>query len=592
MLNLRTYLVIFLCWTLNTLPQIVYAQLKKEGLFRYPLDSLPHFISPFGAIRENHFHSGVDLKTQEREGLPVYAAADGYISRVKIAANGYGKAIYVDHPNGFTTVYGHLQSFKEPFASWIKNVQYTKQQFAFDSILKPGILKVQLGDTLGLSGNSGGSTGPHLHFEIRESKTEETWNTGLFGMLPYDTLNPFLNTLHFYQFVPEGILLEKRIEGIPKKLVKNDADSVFGDLYVYTDTIFLKADEYGIGIEAFDCIHTKKETKGVYQFGLIYHLEEIFKFKLNKFAFSETKYVNHHVDYPWFKIKKEKIQKCFVDDGNKFSQASSHTNKGKFYVKPNCLDSIVVFIGDINDNMSFTQFYIWGDSSGVPNKQKTEYFNRIQNKPIWNPNLPFHFEVPGFKLNAIAHATYDTIYFDFEALNGLKNSYATVYKIHQPYTAIHQPIQIAIECNQNNPLINQYLCLATVSKNNEFRYAGGNYHQGWVKGNISNFGNYTIVADSIAPTAIWSKSNQNDTTAVRMVIDDNFSGISSYALYLNEQWVLAEYDAKNNLLTYSFDEVYTKQRLAIDVNPVANWKLVITDKQGNLASFNWQSTWK
>lgn len=583
----RFYLLVSVMFFTSSLQ----AQTTKDALFRYPLDSLPHFISPFGAIRENHFHSGVDLKTQEREGLPVYAAESGYISRIKIAANGYGKAIYIDHPNGFSTVYGHLQSFKEPFASWIKNVQYAKQQFAFDSILTPGMLLVNKGDTLGLSGNSGGSTGPHLHFEIRESKTEETWNTGLFGILPADTLNPFLNTLHFYQFVPEGILLEKRIDDIPKKIVFNDTDSMFGNMYKYSDTIHLIPDMYGIGIEAFDYIHNKKETKGVYQFGLIYHLEEIFKFKLNKFAFSETKFVNHHVDYPWFKIKKEKIQKCFIDDGNKFSQESSHHHQGKFFVKANQLDSIVVFIGDINDNMSFTQFYIWGDTS-IASKQKTDYFKRIQNKPIWKPNHPFNFEASGFSLNAIAHATYDTIYFDFEQLDGLKNSYASVYKIHQPYTAIQQPIQVAIECTQNNVSSNTFLCLASVGKNNELRYAGGTNQNGWVKGSIGNFGNYTIAADSIAPTAIWSKSNQNDTIAVRIVIDDNFSGIANYALYLNNNWVLADYDAKNNLLSYLFDEVYDTQKLNTAISPKANWKLVLIDKQGNRSEFNWQSNWK
>ena len=570
------------------------AQQFKDALFRYPLDSLPYFVSPFGTIRENHFHSGVDLKTQEREGLPVYAAASGFVSRVKIAANGYGKAIYIEHPNGFSTVYGHLQSFKEPFASWIKNVQYSKQQFAFDSILKPGVLKVNVGDTIGLSGNSGGSTGPHLHFEIRESKSEDTWNPGLFGMLPIDTIAPFLNTLHFYQFVPEGILLEKRMEDIPKRIYKSETDSMFGNLYVCKDTLLLSPDLYGLGIETFDYIHNKRESKGIYQYGVIHHLEEIFRFKMNKFAFSESKFVNQHIDYPWYKIHKEKIQKCFIDDGNLFSQLSSHHQKGKFYIKDNQLDSFVIFVGDINDNMRFFQFYVKGDQN-VSSKQKEAYFNQLQNKKLWSPLREFKFQDEGFKLHAKSHATYDTIYFDYEQRAGLKNTYAPIFKVHQPYTAVHSPIDIAIEAYVQNPNETKFLCLASVSKNNELRYAGGTFQDAWVKGSISNFGNYTIAADSIAPTAIWNKNNNTDSTQIRITIDDNFSGIGSYQLYLNDHWVLADYDAKNNLLTYQFDALYATQKAealqAIDLELKAEWTLKLSDKQGNISVFKWQTKW-
>ena len=143
------------------------AQNYPQNYFRYPLDSLPNLVSPFGGLRDNHFHSGMDLRTNQQEGLPVFASADGYISRIKIQSIGYGKAIYINHPNGFTTVYGHLQKYSGKIAEWIHNYQYKNQTFEFDYVFEKPILLVKKGDTIGLSGNSGGSSGPHVHFEIR-----------------------------------------------------------------------------------------------------------------------------------------------------------------------------------------------------------------------------------------------------------------------------------------------------------------------------------------------------------------------------------------------------------------------------------------
>jgi hypothetical protein len=178
---------------------------------------------------------------------------------------------------------------------------------------------------------------------------------------------------------------------------------------------------------------------------------------------------------------------------------------------------------------------------------------------------------------------------------GLKNTYAPVYKVHQTFTPIHSPIDIAIEAYGQNPNEFKFLCLASVSKNNELRYAGGSYQDTWVKGSISNFGNYTIAADSVAPTAIWNKNNNTDSTQIRITIDDNFSGIGSYQLFLNDNWVLADYDAKNNLLTYQFDEQYSTQKSkalqAIDIEFKAEWTLKLIDKQGNSSVFKWQTKW-
>lgn len=570
-----------------------FNQAKAQGdykpYFRYPMDSLPHFVSPFGGLRDNHFHSGVDLKTQEREGLPVYAVADGYISRIKIASNGYGKAIYIDHPNGFTSVYGHLQCYKGAIADWIKQYQYKHEKFAFDTVFKQAIIWVKKGDTIGLSGNSGGSTGPHLHFEIRETRTEEIWNPGLFGMLPIDSIKPFLSQVHFYQFVPEGLLLHKRISIQQKKLIKRDSVPLYQQILVYQDTIDLSPELYGIGIAGYDYIHQTRDEKGLYDYGLIHHNKKIFGFKLKRFAFSESKFINQHIDYPWYKLNSQRIQKCFKDDGNTFSMIETNKQKGKIYFQANQLDSILIYLGDINDNYTYVQLYI-RTSERIENPEKEKYFQSIINKPLWRPSIKNKLQFPGFKLESDIGAIYDTIYLDCYKTESVKNTFAPVYKINQNLTPLHKSIHLEIEVKDFNFSDSKYLCFASVNKAGKLNYAGGNFHHNWVKGDIGSFGNYTIAADSVSPTA--QLLNNKDTTCIRFKIDDSFSGISSYQLYLNNRWVLADYDAKSDLLVYPFDEVYyTEKAKAILNNEKPNWTIKLSDKQGNKLEKNWQLDW-
>jgi hypothetical protein len=553
------------------------------------MDSLPHFVSPFGGLRDNHFHSGVDLKTQEKEGLPVYAVADGYISRIKIASNGYGKAIYIDHPNGFTTVYGHLQCYKGAIAEWINKYQYKQQKFTFDTVFKHAFIWVKKGDTIGLSGNSGGSTGPHLHFEIRETRTEEIWNPGLFGMLPIDSIKPFLATVHFYQFVPEGLLLQKRLNISQKKFILRDSVPLYQELLVYEDTIQLSPEQYGIGISAFDYIHQTRDEKGIYDYGLIHQNKKIFGFKLKRFAFSESKLINQHIDYPWYKINQQRIQKCFKDDGNTFSMIETNKQKGKFYLKPNHLDSLIIYLGDINDNYTYVMLYIKSGENEV-NQEKEKYFQSINNKPLWKPNSKNKFSFPGFKVESQPGAFYDSIYLDCYKTEPLKNTFSPVYKVHQNLTAIHKTIHIEIEVKDFAFSDSKYLCLASVNKAGKLSYAGGRFVQNWIKADIGSFGNYTIAADSIPPTA--NLLNNKDTSNIKIRIDDQFSGIAIYNLYLNNKWVLADYDAKNDVIIYSYDDVYYKEKsYSLQNNQKAEWKIKITDRQGNQTEKIWQMEW-
>lgn len=555
------------------------SQPYPQNYFRYPLDSLPNFVSPFGGLRDNHFHSGVDLKTNEREGLPVYASADGYVSRIKIQSIGYGKAIYLDHPNGYTTVYGHLQRYYGKIAEWIHRYQYKNQSFELDKIFERPLLFVKKGDTLGFSGNSGGSTGPHLHFEIRHTKSEDIINPALFGIVPHDTLKPVIRKIIFYTFVPNGLFIKRELSIAPADIAPAGDTS----LSRYKKIIELDPGVYGLGIEAYDYIHNSRDEKALYQYSTKYHpdnlkLRQQFAFAMNRFAFDKSKYINAHIDYPYYKSERTRIQKCFVDDGNEIHLYTTNEGRGRINLSPASTGEISISAADVNQN---TRTIILNVRAGLPvvDKEKIAYLNSIKSRKKFFPGKNNTIKLRDFELSLAAGSIYDTIYYEFEVLPGPAKSYSKAYKIHTPNTPLHRSFDIAIKPTAVAKKYQSKLLLAYFDKNEKnYRSAGGAYENGWVIGKGSVFGNYFVTIDSIAPV-VEMEPKESDSTRIAIVIRDNFSGIGSYSGYLNGKWILLDFDAKNNLLTYEFDEVWKETVVTM---PKLELHIKVEDRKGNI----------
>ncbi len=584
--NLIKVLTILILQFFNFLIFKSVAQPYPQNYFRYPLDSLPNYISPFGGLRDNHFHSGADLRTNQREGLPVYASADGYISRIKIQSGGYGKAVYIDHPNGYTTVYGHLQRYNGPLAKWIHQYQYQNQRFELDKIFERPVFFVKKGDTIGYSGNSGGSTGPHLHYEIRDTKSEKIINPLLFGMPLQDSLKPTILSVHFYKFVTEGLLLKKRIFLQPKQLLNCDS------FFLFIDTIQFDPDLYGIGIEAYDYIHNAKDEKVIYQYQLWLDGKFKFQHQLSKFAFDENKFINAHIDYPYYKLEKTRIQKCFVDDGNEFSSYKSDLLKGRFYLNPNQCGYFDIRVIDYNNNQ-FNLRLCYKTALKKSNIDRLEYNNNIKGKKAFYPLKENLIKRQDFVLKMDPCAIYDTIFYEFDVSEPLKNAYSNTYRIHHPLTPIHKSADISIKPFYTPKSLQNKLLLAYFDKNeNNFRSAGGYYENGFVHGKMTNFGSYFVCIDTIAPTVkqvfLKDEEHPEDTLKWDFEIKDNFSGIDKYEAYLDGKWILLDFDAKNNLLTYRFDELYFDLQKEIDkikndslLELKPDLIIIVTDRKGN-----------
>ncbi len=583
-------LVIILLSVVVNLKRTVNAQNYPQNYFRYPLDSLPNLVSPFGGLRDNHFHSGMDLRTNQREGLPVYASADGYVSRIKIQSIGYGKAIYIDHPNGYTTVYGHLQKYSGKIAEWIHNHQYKNQTFEFDYVFEKPVLLVKKGDLIGLSGNSGGSSGPHVHYEIRNTKSEKILNPALFGIIPIDTLTPFIKNVFIYKFTTDGLLLKQRLKINNAQLITTEKPYYF----IYKNSIELDADVYGFGIETYDYIHNQEEEKGIYSYQLSWQSKQVFKHTLDQFAFDESKYINAHIDYPFYKTNKIRFQKCFVDDGNEFSTYETNTQKGKVTIAKNSLDTLVFEVSDFNENKYFLAIPI----KGLPKKMDKEKLvnaNSLKGKKVFYPLKQNNIKSKEFLFEMVPKSLYDTTYYEYTILPKTKSTLSKVYCISNLTASIHKAANISIKPIKVKKEYESKLMLAyylTDGKN--YRSAGGSFENGFVKAKASNFGHYFVTLDTTAPVIkqvfINTEEAVNDSLHYYFEIKDNFSGIGKYEGYLNGQWILLDYDAKSNLLTYHFDEVWnnlvlqnkdSKQKDMATIKPEI--LIRVTDKKGNVA---------
>lgn len=568
----------------------INAQNYPQNYFRYPLDSLPSLVSPFGGLRDNHFHSGMDLRTNQREGLPVFASADGYVSRIKIQSIGYGKAIYIDHPNGYTTVYGHLQKYSGKIAEWIQNYQYKNQTFEFDYVFEKPILLVKKGDTIGLSGNSGGSSGPHVHFEIRNTKSEKIINPALFGIIPFDTLNPVIKNVFVYNFVQDGLLLKQVLKINHQTIIPTNIPNHF----IYKKILELPAEMYGFGLETYDYIHNANDEKGIYEYSLKLNDNQIFRHVLTQFAFDESKYINVHIDYPFYKAAKTRVQKCFVDDGNEFSTYQTNALKGRILVTKNTKDTLVFEVKDVNQN----KFVLLIPIVGLPaklDKENQDYLKSIKHKKAFYPLKKNSIKTKDFLFELDAKSIYDTSYYDFEVLPKQKLAFSKTYKIFNPTASFHKAADIAIKpIKVKSEYQNKLLLAYYFNDEKNIRSAGGNYDGGVVKGKANNFGHYFIAIDTVAPTIkqifINTEEALGDSLHFYFEIKDNFSGIGKYEGFLNGEWILLDFDAKSNMLTYHFDKIWYNLVAQNKDSKLKNTAIIkpevlirVTDKKGNVA---------
>ncbi len=544
------------------------AQVYPNNVFQYPMDTPLLLSAPFGSLRDNHFHSGMDIRTSEKVGLPVYAIADGYVARIKYSPVGYGKAVYINHPNGYTSVYGHLLNAEGELASYIKKYQYEQEKFEFDHFPGVGKIQVKKGQIIGWSGNSGASTGPHLHFEIRDTKTEHIINPQLFGIKGFDQYRPAIKKVVLYSLNTNTPVVYGTYAITAAKLTEHDS------VWLYKDTIRVASGLLGVGVDAVDYLHNPEKEYSIYRMTYWADGKKYYEHKMDRFAFDQSKCINVHIDYARYKLEKVRYQKCFRDDGNRIGIYNYLRNRGRLPLNDTVPHELLLEVADFAGFTHKVKVIVKADAKQKM-LQETVIPNRVATVV---PAKSFGYKTREIEINIPAGSLYDTIQFGLSVLDRKANAYSNTFQLHYPTTPLASPITVSIKPDGFTEQQTSKLLLASVNASGSFSSAGGGFENGRVVAKISNFGTYTVVADSVAPVVKILNANSKgvvaDSTGLRVLIRDELSGIASYRATLNGKWILMEYDAKNDELLYAFDTktIFSQKQ---------NFKLIVADKKGN-----------
>jgi murein DD-endopeptidase MepM/ murein hydrolase activator NlpD len=561
----RTYAaLILLCFTTFFAGAQQIFSINKYPLvdFRAPLNIQPPALSgSFGEIRGNHFHSGIDYRTNQREGYPVYAIADGYLARVRVQNSGFGLAVYLNHPNGYTSVYGHLQRFNPAIAQHVEKLQYQKKTFELDDFPAVSLIPVRKGDIIGYSGNRGSSGGPHLHFEIRDTKTEATINPQLFGLEIADNIPPVIHAMYVYR------LNNKPFNEFTPKQYYDVVGA--GGKYRLTNVNTLRiGGEFGLGITVTDKHNGASGTNGVYSIQLEVDGNLVYTSALEQFRFENSKAVNSHQDYPAYIATKRNIQKSFVDPGNPLQIYYHLLNNGRIAFNDQGLHDLKYIITDSKGNQSTLAFKVQADANATIDTKESPA------GVLFPYNQVNQFQQNEVKVSVPKGSLYNDLNFVYSTLpKPLSNAYSVIHRIHNKLTPLHTGFELWIKADST---LTPHLHKAVIVNTNRVSQ-GGTFDNGYIKAIPRNFGDYFIAIDTIAPTItpqnISQGKNMRGISKMTFKLRDNLSGLKSFNGYIDGQWVLMEFDTKTATLWHTFDHRTPAGK--------HNLKLIVDDMKGN-----------
>ena len=558
-----------------TVSLVIFAQTKyPQDYFMMPLpDSVLYLAGNFGELRNNHFHSGIDIKTNGVEGLNVFAIADGYVSRIKVSSTGYGYALYITHPNGYVSVYGHLQCYIGNIAKYVLTKQYEKKMFEVDLYLTPDELPVTKGDIIALSGNSGASGGAHLHFEIRDAVTEEIINPLLFGFNIKDNIPPIIKSISIYPLDSSGYVNYQSTfktfsafgsGGGKYTLGKNPLITVYGNI--------------GFAFDGIDRLNTQDNQCGIYSAELYIDSQLVYSHELEKFQFDKTRCINSHIDYERYIKTHVRAQKCFVDYNNQLGIYTNLTNYGKCNFNDNTMHNVLLIAMDAYGNSSQLSFKIQSKHILMVNPKNKVEPNYVATFPFGKENW---YATDDFKITIPANLLYDTLQFEYYKGDTLSGFQSALHHVHNIYTPAHSYFTISIKTD----VPEKYQSKAVITLVNEafyYKSVGGTYHDGWVTSKTREFGNYSVKIDSIPPKInpinIYNNKNIGYQASIKASITDNLSGIKSYNAYIDDKWTLMIYDLKYNSLTLNLDPALSKGK--------HTFKLIVEDQCSNVKEYS------
>ncbi|TDD94439.1 M23 family metallopeptidase [Flavobacterium cellulosilyticum] len=534
-----------------------------KDYFRSPLDIPLQLSGNFGELRPNHFHAGFDIKTLQKEGLNVYAVADGYVSRIKISTFGNGKAIYITHANGYTSVYGHLQKAVGVIEDFIKKTHYTEQSFEIEMYLKPGDLEVKKGQIIGLSGNTGGSEGPHLHFEFRDNLTENIINPMFFGFDQFfkDTKKPIISTIYVYPIDDKTVVNQSK-----RPLLLNLALQKDG---TYISDKVVSNGKIGFGINTYDYDDVSFNRNGVFNVQSFENGTPSFGFQFNTYSFDEMRYINALIDYPRYKKTGQRIMKLFMINPYKLSIIKAAASNGIVSVVPNLSSQYRIEVADFYGNKTTVTIPIKYDNltTIVPSEPViSKYYIKANNDcNFTKDNMSVFFPAGTF---------YDNFNMNFDVNND------TLF-LHDDTVPVHSNFTISIEDIKFSESQRDKVFIGSIN-GTKINYIPTTRKEKMLTAKTKTLGKFALVLDTSPPIVSIAKSIEgqwlSNVNSIQFTISDALSGIKSYNGYLNGKWVLFEYDNKTRKITHAFSD-------GIVAEGANDLKLIVTDNLGNSTIF-------
>ncbi len=511
-----------------------------QHYFRNPLN-IPIFLAGnFGECRPGHFHSGMDIKTNGEENQSVYAAAAGYVSRIKMDKGGFGHAIYITHPNGYTTLYAHLNNFVPELQNYLRHEQYKQEKWDIDISFTASQFPVKKGQQIAWSGNTGGSTAPHLHFEIRDNKTEHPLNPELFGLPFIDKEAPIPHELAIYDMdrsiyeqSPQIFSLQKRNKMyFPKR-----------------DTIISYSADAGVGLNIDDYMDGSTNTLAFYSAKLFLDDSLQSEIILDNIGYEETRYINAYADYKTKETEGKWMQCFFKLPGNKLDHIYHHLNtrNGVLLLSEGKTYKIRIEIKDAKQNISIVSFYLkYPEPYATPVPNDCSLFKTNQNNSFIKENVMFSLD----------HETlYDDICFRFDK-KPTPDAYSEIFMLHHSYVPVHHSFELKIKPNKVIPFdLHDKIALMYTDGKDTSGKAAWPADKGWYKASVRNFGTYWLVADTTAPQIKSTMKNGADMSKASQVlftVKDELTSVKHYRGEIDGKWVC--FEQHDDSFFYNFDE--------------------------------------
>ena len=560
-------------------PPVLLLLVSALFLLAFFPDSEPHyprdyFHSPikgplllagtFGELRPNHFHSGIDIKGGM--GVPVYAAADGYVSRIKVDASGYGNFLQITHPNGYSTCYAHLNAFIPEIREFVLSHQRADEKFEVELFPRADQFPVYQGDLIAEMGNTGGSQGPHLHFEIRETESEIPLNPLLFGLDVTDNQPPRMHQLKMYWLNDRREDLGENLFSLIRK------GSGYG---IKGDTLLAPSDRVGFALKVYDHMNYVSNWNGIYSLDVFKGDSLIYNFTLDKFSFDETRYLNAHLDYDAYREDRAYFNRCYALPGNHLSIYRHEKNNGVVTLSRTKAVKMKMVAKDADGNASVLEFWVRqkGDPPVRPEKTYNYFLPYDEASIVDNPSVYLYF--PDSTL-------YQDLYMEYNfSTDHSDNIYSSVHHIHDAAVPVNRYFDIAIRATSMPENLRDKAFIAYCGAGNYVLNCGGKWNEkGFLESTARSLGDYCIMTDLTPPTIrpVNFKYDMRRSGSMSFRIDDNYPtagnvpGLDFHAT-IDGQWVLMEYDAKRDRITHTFSGNLPSGK--------HNLRLVVRDAVGN-----------